>query len=73
MKEKYLQEKAKYFRGWARIEFQSLSYGRSPLEIVRNRDDPNVDRLLRNFQEDGCHRDNPDNYVKVIIPDRVLV
>lgn len=63
-------DKSANYRGAARISLANLD-----LEFPdrkRTLDDTNVDRLVRNFELEGCLRLEPEHYVPALIDDEIL-
>lgn len=59
------------FRGFAKISLHNFDFKRV-IPGVRAIHENHVLALLQTFKSEGCQRLDPDNYVKVILPEDVL-
>ncbi len=62
------------FHGFARVELPVLKFGTSTDSgSHRPVSERNVSRLVRIFKTEGCHRSDPNNFIKAVVDANVLL
>ncbi|KAH8800830.1 hypothetical protein F5884DRAFT_862755 [Xylogone sp. PMI_703] len=65
------REKSRAFYGSAKVSLDKLQHEELPYN-PRQKDDKNIERLVRIFRSDGCDPLDPENHVPVLVSRRIL-